>query len=95
MASRHRPLLMDVVGLDPYRACVSYWCHAKLAQKKKPPQKVDIEMRSRTRFWSVCTPYWTLGPIVGTPAEGMRVTPRRWQELVDIVGVKSLSGTRF
>ena len=64
-------------------------------KRKKQYKKIDIEMRSRTRFWSVCTPYWTLDPVVGTPAEGMCVTPRLWQEWVDVVGIKSLSGTHF
>ena len=58
--------------------------------KKKQSKKIDIDMRSRTRLWSVRTPCWMLGPVVGTPAEGICVTPRLWQELVDTVG-KSLS----
>ena len=38
-------------GYSFYRACVFCWCHARSNhKKKKQSKKIDIDMRSRTRF---------------------------------------------
>ena len=42
-----------------------------------------MAVRSRTRLWSVRTPYRTLRPVFRTPF-GMCVTSCHWQEFVDI-----------
>ena len=96
MASRHRPLFMDVAGLNPLLGmCFLLVSRGATAKKKKQPQKIGIEVRSRTRLWSVGTPYWTLRPVFGTPVEGMCVASRHWQGFVDVAAILSLSGTRF
>ena len=92
---KHPPLFMGNVGIYPlHRACVSFWCHA--IQPQKRVQECRHGSAPQTVFlWSVCTPYWTLRPVFGTPVEGMRVTSSHWQELVDMAGILSLAGTRF
>ena len=96
MTARDPPLLVDVVGLVLLSGMrFLLVSRGATTKKKKQSKKSTSTCAPEHVLWSVCTPYWTLGPVVGTPAEGMCVTPRLWPELVDLVGIKSLSGTRF
>ena len=98
MASRRRPLFVDVVGLNPLSGMRSLLVSREATTKKEKQSKnVDIEVRSRTRLWPVCTPYRTLSPVFGTPVEAVFVTSRHWQEFVDIavISYTLLTGHTF
>ena len=93
MASRHRPVFMDVAT---YRACVFYWSHAEQPQKKRNSPKnrhrgalqnmfvvrVHSVLDAAPCFWDACRGHvCDLTPLAGVCG--------------CIAGILSLSGTWF